>query len=54
MIKYLIDYRDSDYKPRVLMVEATGKKDALRIAKEQLTADDYIVPKPRRAFISNK
>lgn len=54
MTKYLVDYRDENYQPRVILVEAEGKQSAISEAKKQLPSGTYVIPKPRRAFIKNK
>lgn len=54
MNHYLFEYRDENYKPQLLEVEASGKKDAISKAQALMKNGWYLVSTPRRMFTATQ
>lgn len=54
MKQYIFEYRDENYKPQLISVEADGKKDAISKAYDLMQKNWYLVPTPRRMFTATQ
>lgn len=50
MKQYIMEYRTNKNEPKLIAVEAEGKKDAVAKARKQLKKGCYLVASPKRMY----
>ena len=43
MKRYIFEYRNKNYEPKIVGVDATGKKDACKKAQQKIGKECYLV-----------
>lgn len=51
MKEYIFEYRDENYKPQWISVEAESKKGAIAAAQAKMQKGWYLVASPKRMFV---